>query len=88
MNTGHNHDVDCNALVAQLWDYLDGELSTEHVGALEMHLMACSQCSGHVEFERTVLAAIRQARTDAIDAERLTSRVRGALAAAGLSDPR
>jgi anti-sigma factor (TIGR02949 family) len=82
------HFIDCDALVAQLWDYLDGELSPDRVRALEAHLADCSQCTGHVHFERTVLNAIRHARHDAVDPERLTTRVRHALAAAGLSDPR
>lgn len=84
----HAHVLDCDALVAQLWEYLDRELSPERLRAVEAHLAECSQCTGHVTFERAVLAAIKSARSDAIDAERLGIRVRRALAAAGYADPR
>lgn len=84
----HVHVLDCDELVAQLWDYLDSELSPERVRAVEAHLAECSQCTGHVAFERTVRAAIKSARADAIDAERLAERVRRALRTAGYSDPR
>ena len=84
----HMHAMDCDELVSQLWEYLDQELSPERVLAVEVHLANCSQCTGHVAFERTVLSAIKSARSEAIDAERLGARVRRALAAAGYSDPR
>lgn len=84
----HLRVFDCDDLVSQLWDYLDHELSPERVRVVEAHLADCSECTGHVAFERTVLAAIKSARGDAIDAERLGARVRRALAAAGYSDPR
>ena len=82
------HDIDCDELVSQFWEYLDSELSPERVRAVEAHLAKCSQCTGHVAFERTVLAAIKSARGDTIDAERLGARVRRALRAAGFTDPR
>jgi anti-sigma factor (TIGR02949 family) len=88
MKSDSQHLIDCDALVAQLWDYLDAELSPDRVRALEAHLAECAQCTGHVHFERAVLGAIRHARRDAVDSARLTTRVRQALAVAGLSDPR
>lgn len=80
--------LDCDGLIAQMWDYLDQELSAERIHAVEAHLAECSQCTGHVAFERTVLHAIKSARADAIDTERLGQRVRRALEHAGFSDPR
>jgi anti-sigma factor (TIGR02949 family) len=86
MNHGHQDGWDCDGVIARLWDYLDGELSDEGLAAFEAHLAACGDCSGHVGFERSVLAAIRQGRRDALDATALATRVREALVGAGFVD--
>lgn len=80
--------LSCDELIAQLWDFLDGELSAQRRRALESHLEGCVHCAGHVAFERSFLKAIETGSKDALDAERLTVRVRQALVSAGLSDPR
>ncbi len=88
MDSGHMHDGDCASLESQLWDYLDGELSPERIAQIDAHLAMCTRCTGHVEFERAVRAAIRQARSVDQHTERLAARVRNALADAGFGDPR
>lgn len=87
-NTGAAPPLSCDELIAQLWDFLDGELSAQRQHAFEAHLAGCIHCAGHVAFERSFLKAIALGREDALDAERLTARVRQALVSAGLSDPR
>jgi anti-sigma factor (TIGR02949 family) len=88
MNQEHRHGLDCDGVVERLWEYLDRELSDAGVAAVEAHLAECRDCAGHVHFERTVLAAIRQGRREALDERRLSRRVREALVGAGFGDPR
>lgn len=88
MNHEHRHGLDCDGVIARLWEYLDHELSDEGVAAVEAHLADCSACTGHITFERAVLSAIRQGRHDALDERRLATRVREALVGAGFADPR
>ncbi len=43
--TSHTHDPErCRELLAQLNDYVDGELADELCGALEQHLGGCRDC--------------------------------------------
>ena len=37
--------IDCNQIIAQLSDYLDGEVSTETRQMVEQHLAKCHRCS-------------------------------------------
>jgi anti-sigma factor (TIGR02949 family) len=73
--------LDCDAVMRQLWDYLDGELTQERMAAIEAHVHVCNRCIPQVEFERSFLAALHAARketaTDNSLKERVLSRLRG-----------
>ena len=76
--------LDCAAVMRQLWDYLDGELDAEREEALRMHLSMCERCTGHAEFDRLFLQAVKTARTEAPSAQPLRLRVANALVEAGM----
>lgn len=80
--------LDCAAVVRQLWDYLDGELTPGRMEAMALHLSLCARCAGHEAFERSFQQALQRARTAAPDTEALASRIRAALAEEGFRDPR
>jgi mycothiol system anti-sigma-R factor len=42
--------ITCAEAVAQLWQYLDGELSDKDRAAVEEHLGFCRRCCGEAEF--------------------------------------
>jgi anti-sigma factor (TIGR02949 family) len=67
--------LDCDAVMRQLWDYLDGELSPERMRAIEEHVKMCGRCSPQVEFERTFLKALEAARLDVANEGSLRDRV-------------
>ena len=67
--------LDCAAVMKQLWDYLDGELSPERMAAIEAHVKMCGRCSPQVEFERAFLKALAAARGEESNAETLRDRV-------------
>lgn len=72
--------LDCEAVMRQLWDYLDGELTKERMAAIELHVHKCKRCMPQIEFERSFLAALGAARKEtAVDGslkERVVSRLR------------
>lgn len=80
---GDTGDVDCEAVMRQLWDYLDGELTTDRMHAIEQHVHMCERCGRHVEFERDFLAAVARSRPDTPEVETLKGRVLAALHAEG-----
>jgi anti-sigma factor (TIGR02949 family) len=80
--------LDCDAVMRQLWDYLDGELTPERLAAIEAHVTMCDRCRPQVAFERTFKAALRESRAESADVSALGERVRTALRARGFSDPR
>lgn len=80
--------LDCDAVMRQVWDFLDGELPPERMQALEAHIAMCERCGGHVKFERSFKAALRAAREDGADSTELGARVLAALRREGFTDPR
>lgn len=73
--------LDCKAVMQQLWDYLDGELTASRVVAMKAHLDVCKRCAPQLEFKREFLAALSAARThtapDSTLRDRVESRLRG-----------
>ncbi|MDH5233526.1 MAG: zf-HC2 domain-containing protein [Gemmatimonadota bacterium] len=80
--------IDCDAVVRELWDFLDEELSGERIALIEAHVALCERCGPHVVFGRAFKAAVRTARDVAMAPAHLGPRVREALRAQGFSDPR
>jgi anti-sigma factor RsiW len=68
----------CQDLVAQINDYLDGDLSPERVAALERHLADCPCCTGFAASLRRAVDACRasgQATLPAAVRRRARSRI-------------
>lgn len=78
---------DCDAVMRQFWDYLDGELNDETMAAIDAHVHECSRCNPHIQFERAFQEALRAAREPVAELTPLRERVRAALAAAGYQAP-
>lgn len=76
--------LDCDTVMRQLWDYLDGELSPERMAAIHAHLAVCKRCFPQYEFERAFLDALDRARREHSNPSRLRERVMEALHAEGL----
>ena len=74
--------LDCEAVMRQLWDYLDRELTADNMHELESHLEQCEKCRPQAEFRRAFRGAIHEACEDVGDTTALTARIRAALQAA------
>ena len=77
---------DCESVMRQLWDYLDGELTPERMAAIRAHLDMCQRCYPQYEFERSFLDAIAGSPREHSNPERLRARLMAALQAKGLGD--
>jgi anti-sigma factor (TIGR02949 family) len=89
MTPEHRHDaltVDCETVMRQLWDDLDGELTAERLAAIRAHLAVCARCYPQYEFERAFLAALARAQRQSSDPRALRTRVASALRAEGLAE--
>lgn len=75
---------DCEEAMRRLWDFLDDELDPVREAEMRAHLAACGQCSGHADFERLFLAAVRAAPTLPGADPTLRRRVIASLVAAGM----
>jgi hypothetical protein len=53
--------LDCEAVMKQLWDYLDQELTPDRMQLIEAHVHLCERCSPQVAFERSFLRALSEA---------------------------
>ena len=75
--------LDCDSVMRQLWDYLDGELTADRMEAIRAHLEMCTRCMPQMEFEQSFLNAMARARREHSDPVSLAQRVRLALKAQG-----
>jgi anti-sigma factor (TIGR02949 family) len=77
--------LDCQSVMRQLWDYLDGELTSERMEAIRAHIAMCARCYPQYEFERTFLTAVAASRKEHSDPERLRTTLLDALRAEGFA---
>lgn len=75
--------IDCQAVMRQLWAYLDGELTEERVAAIDAHMAMCTRCYPQFQFERTFLDQVARARREHSGLARLRTQLLAALSAAG-----
>ncbi len=54
--------ISCQEVIAELWDYLDGELPAERAAAIADHLAECARCYPQYRFEYAFLAAVARQR--------------------------
>jgi anti-sigma factor (TIGR02949 family) len=77
--------LDCDTVMRQLWDFLDGELSPDRMEAIHEHLAMCKRCYPQYEFERAFLDAVANARREHSNPSVLRERIFGALRAEGFA---
>ena len=68
-------EADCQALLAHLYEFLDGEVGEDECAALERHVEACPECFNQVDFERGVKELVRRKCSERLP-EGLTARLR------------
>ena len=51
--------IPCKDVIHQLWDYLDGECTSELAEAIREHLELCAGCRAVSEFEETFLQTVQ-----------------------------
>ncbi|GAC1647615.1 MAG: hypothetical protein NVS4B3_01950 [Gemmatimonadaceae bacterium] len=77
--------AECEAVVRQLWPFLDGALPHEDHERVVAHLEACANCRSHFDFEQAFLDAVRSSVTLDGNFESLRTRVLGALSIEGFA---
>lgn len=76
--------LDCDSVMRQLWDYLDGELTADRKSAIRSHLELCKRCHPQFEFERTFLDAVAASAPQHSNPEQLRLKLLMALEDEGL----
>ena len=79
--------LDCDAVMRQLWDYLDEALTEPRMLAVRAHLLTCGECYGHYDFARHFLDALETQIQAECAPSALRARVRETLRAEGF-EPR
>ena len=52
---------DCQEVIQQLWEYLDGELPEGDAAEIRLHLAECAHCNPQYEFQLSLLEALVKA---------------------------
>jgi DNA-directed RNA polymerase specialized sigma subunit, sigma24 homolog len=76
--------LDCESVMRQLWDYLDGELTPDRMEAMRQHLDMCKRCYPQFQFERSFLDLVASSAPRHSDLERLRRGLLATLEAKGL----
>ena len=61
-----SEDVDCNAVVKEIYYFLDGELTAEKRNKIEHHLNGCSPCLEAFDFEAELRSVIAKKCRDEV----------------------
>lgn len=77
--------LDCDAVMRQLWDYLDGELTPDRMDSMREHLALCARCHPQLDFERSFLDVLARVRREPSNLGRIRERVLNTLQAEGFS---
>lgn len=76
--------LDCESVMRQLWDYLDGELTSDRKAAIRTHLELCKRCHPQYEFEQAFLDAVAASGPAHSDPDRLRAKLLAALEGEGM----
>jgi mycothiol system anti-sigma-R factor len=72
---------ECREVVASLWDYLDGNCSSELAERIDAHISSCASCLRFRQAQETFFEALAEVRERSPAPRHLHDRVRQALAA-------
>jgi len=75
VSCGEPHDTDCGEVLADVFLYLDGEMSSERRDRIRDHLDECSPCLRKFGIEREVRALVARSCGNEIAPETLRQRV-------------
>ncbi len=80
-----NEMLDCDAVMRQLWDYLDGELTADREASVRAHLAVCKRCYPQYNFEIAFTKALAASRREHSSPDALMNRVLAALRSEGFA---
>lgn len=60
MSCGNPHDEDCREILAQVYSYLDSEVTREDVAKIQHHLDECGPCLRQYDLENALKALVRR----------------------------
>ena len=79
--------MECDEVLAELQDYLHGELDSERSLHLAEHLAACSPCFDRAEFQRRFRDIVRSKCRSSVPSDQLAVRIRVAIRTEHRTDP-
>lgn len=77
--------LDCESVMRQLWDYLDGELTADRRSAIRSHLELCKRCHPQHQFEQSFLDAVAASAPAHSNPGRLREKLMAALEDEGMA---
>lgn len=60
MSCGNPHDEDCQEILAQVYSYLDSEVTRDDVQRIQHHLAECGPCLRQYDLENALKALVRR----------------------------
>jgi mycothiol system anti-sigma-R factor len=75
MSCGQPHDTDCGEVLARVYEYLDGEITSEQLADIEEHLHECAPCLAEYGLEQVVKDAVHRCCGDETAPASLRTRV-------------
>ncbi len=60
MSCGNPHDTDCSVVLAKLFEYLDGELTSDDCARIKQHLGECGPCLSEYEADQLMKMLLKR----------------------------
>ena len=79
MSCGDPHETDCGEVLAEVFLYLDGEMTAARTDRIRHHLDECSPCLRKYGVEQEVRALVQRCCGGDVAPETLRAKVRGRL---------
>lgn len=86
MSCGHPHELDCQAALDHLYEFLDGEIGAEDHEKITQHLHECGPCLQEFDVERVVKKLVSRSCCDVAPAQ-LRMRITAEFASLRITNP-
>lgn len=60
MSCGNHHDTDCREVLDRVYEYLDGEMTSDDCAQIRQHLQECGPCLREYDLDEALKALIRR----------------------------
>jgi mycothiol system anti-sigma-R factor len=75
VSCGNHHEIDCGEVLDRVFEYLDGEMTTDDVAKIRQHLDECGPCLAEYGLDRMLKSLVRRSCPCEVAPDALRARI-------------